>query len=181
MREAETIASNSRKDYVGSLIYKEGTLDRIRLDGDAGFVTFSGSTPQYHYFIKDYQGNNRVLASESGTAEQVYSYYPFGTLHQTGQGGSQSTVSNDFLYSGKEYNSTTGLYDFLNRFQSPSTARFTVMDMMSEKFYDISPYAYCGSDPVNYVDPDGRDIYRYDKKTELTHETFGGQFSWVGF
>ncbi len=158
LMEAETVASNSRKDYVGSLIYKDGTLDRIRLDGDLGFVTFSGSTPQYHYFIKDYQGNNRILASESGTAEQVYSYYPFGTLHQTGQGGSQSTVSNDFLYSGKEYNSTTGLYDFLNRFQSPSTARFTVMDPMAEKYYGISPYAYCGSNPVNYIDPDGRFI-----------------------
>lgn len=29
---------------------------------------------------------------------------------------------------------------------------------MSEKYYGISPYAYCGSNPVNLVDPDGQVI-----------------------
>ena len=33
------------------------------------------------------------------------------------------------------------------------------MDPMAEKYYSISPYAYCGGDPVNLVDPEGRDWY----------------------
>ena len=28
---------------------------------------------------------------------------------------------------------------------------------LSEKYYTSSPYAYCAGDPVNLVDPDGRD------------------------
>lgn len=31
------------------------------------------------------------------------------------------------------------------------------MDPMAEKYYSISPYAYCMNNPVRYVDPDGRD------------------------
>lgn len=29
----------------------------------------------------------------------------------------------------------------------------------------MSPYSYCAANPVNVVDPDGRDIYRFDNKT----------------
>jgi len=29
---------------------------------------------------------------------------------------------------------------------------------LAEKYYGISPYAYCGGDPVNYMDPNGEDI-----------------------
>ena len=34
---------------------------------------------------------------------------------------------------------------------------------MAEKYYNISPYAYCANNPVNFVDPDGRrPIYSTD-------------------
>lgn len=31
------------------------------------------------------------------------------------------------------------------------------VDPQAEKYYNVSPYAYCMNDPVNYVDPDGKD------------------------
>ena len=31
--------------------------------------------------------------------------------------------------------------------------------LLAEKYYNISPYAYCGNNPVHYVDPDGKKIY----------------------
>ena len=33
-----------------------------------------------------------------------------------------------------------------------------VPDPMSEKYYGISPYAFCGNNPVNFVDPDGEAV-----------------------
>ncbi len=33
---------------------------------------------------------------------------------------------------------------------------FTSVDPLAEKYYSISPYAYCGGNPVNRIDPDGR-------------------------
>ena len=32
-------------------------------------------------------------------------------------------------------------------------------DLLSEKYYDVSPYAFCNNNPVNFVDPDGRSTY----------------------
>lgn len=32
------------------------------------------------------------------------------------------------------------------------------MDPLTEKYYSISPYAYCMNNPEKYVDPNGRDV-----------------------
>lgn len=34
------------------------------------------------------------------------------------------------------------------------------MDPLVEKYYNESPYIYCGNDPINRIDPDGQDWYR---------------------
>ena len=39
-----------------------------------------------------------------------------------------------------------------------TNGRWHVMDPFCEKYYDVSPYAYCAGDPVNAVDIDGRKI-----------------------
>lgn len=46
-------------------------------------------------------------------------------------------------------------YDFGARRMSPAYGRFTTMDPLGEKYYHISPYAFCAGDPVNYVDKKG--------------------------
>ena len=40
--------------------------------------------------------------------------------------------------------------------------RWTTPDPLAEKYYDLSPYAFCNNNPVNFVDPDGRNIFIYD-------------------
>jgi hypothetical protein len=37
--------------------------------------------------------------------------------------------------------------------------RFTSVDPHAEKYYSISPYAYCSGNPVNAIDTDGRDEF----------------------
>ena len=54
----------------------------------------------------------------------------------------------------------------------PSYARFTTMDPLCEKYYSISPFAYCADNPVNWVDPQGDSVvvnywgYIIDRKGE---------------
>ena len=42
--------------------------------------------------------------------------------------------------------------------------RFTTLDPLAEKYPNISPYAYCNGNPVNFVDPDGRAIEEKSRK-----------------
>jgi hypothetical protein len=67
-------------------------------------------------------------------------------------------------------------YDFEARQLDAMIPRFTTMDPLAEKYYSVSPYAYCANNPVKYVDPDGRDIrIRYvDEDGKKRTWTFNG-------
>ena len=145
--------------YCGNVIFEKGKLKRLLTD--EGYVTFaSNGTPTYHYYLKDHLGNVRVVFNQTGTVEQRNDYYPSGALMATSTGGSVQP----YKYNGKELERTAGLdlYDYGARWMdSKIGARFTTIDPMCEKYYDISPYAYCSGNPVNRIDPDGREWYIY--------------------
>lgn len=46
---------------------------------------------------------------------------------------------------------------------SPITTAMSV-DPLCEKYYWISPYAFCLNNPVRFIDPDGREVRRLTKE-----------------
>jgi RHS repeat-associated protein len=60
-------------------------------------------------------------------------------------------------YNGKEFLEMSGYdtYDYGARGYYPAMGRFMTIDPLAEKYYSISPYAYCLNNPVKFVDPDG--------------------------
>ena len=71
-----------------------------------------------------------------------------------------ATTTDRYQYSGKEFDRMNGLdlYDFHARQYDPVLGRFTTPDPLSEKYYHLSPYAYCASNPLRYIDPTGKII-----------------------
>jgi uncharacterized protein RhaS with RHS repeats len=63
--------------------------------------------------------------------------------------------------------------DYSARYYDPAYGRFTTMDPLAEKYYSISPYAYCGNNPVNAIDLDGRDIVFITISDRYTYTTQG--------
>jgi len=47
-------------------------------------------------------------------------------------------------------------YDYGARGYYPASGRFMTVDPLAEKYYSISPYAYCAGNPVKYVDVKGQ-------------------------
>src|SRR5690554_3656749 len=139
-------------EYVGNKVYKNGTLSMILIE--EGYITMNGTTPTYHYFLKDHQGNNRVVMNQSGTVLQVNHYYPFGGFFGDGLQDSNQP----YKYNGKEFDDLLGLnmYDYGARHYDPATGRWGTPDPLMEKYYSISPYVYVANNPVNLIDPDGR-------------------------
>ena len=62
-----------------------------------------------------------------------------------------------YKYNGKELDQMHGLnlYDYSARFYEPGIGRFSTMDPLAEKYYSISPYAYCANNPIKYIDLKG--------------------------
>ena len=150
-------------DYVGDKIYEDGVLSRILIEG--GYVDYSGETPIYHTYLTDHQGNVRVVVDENATVKQVNHYYPYGALSAESTNG---TVQ-PYKYNGKELDRMHGLdwYDHGARHNDAAIGRWHVVDPLCEKYYDVSPYAYCAGDPVNAIDPDGKSIWTKMLKTTM--------------
>ena len=101
-------------------------------------------------------GNIREVVSKSDSIEQVTNYYPFGTpIHDL----SNNPEFQPFKYNEKELDMMHGLntFDYGARQYNPVLPVWDRVDPLAEKNYGVSPYAYCNNDPVNKIDPDGRD------------------------
>ena len=156
--------------YVGAYEISIG-LKRCKYNFANGYVDISGAYVQsYNYFTKDHLGNVRHVAynipNRKSSILQKNNYYPFGGLHNE----EDNRLSQNKLYNGKEYDPMHGLnlYDYSARQYDPAVGQFTSMDPLCEKYYHISPYAYCAGNPVKYVDPDGMDIWELDKQGNVT-------------
>ena len=114
------------------------------------------ANPQYHYFRKDHLGNNReVWLANSNTTKQRTQYYPSG-LPWPSNSDDDPGLQNK-KYNGKEFVEMHGLdeYDSEARWYYPAIMRTTTIDPLAEKYYSISPYAWCGGNPVKFIDPSG--------------------------
>ena len=120
---------------------------------DAGTTTM---TPML--YASDHLGSVRsVVNGLTGETVETNDYYPFGGKWND---GSSSDPTNRYRYNGKEEQLlfSTPYSDYGARQYSSASARWLTLDPLANKYYGISPYAFCANNPVNYIDPDGRVI-----------------------
>ena len=173
--------------YRGSLVFRRDSLGMLSFESAliaAGRITAGG----VRYHVTDHLGSVRaVVDGATGDIVEVSDYAAYGErleavlpdnfepvvtpvdgysfrYHFTGQedqGPVSITVAPNASAAAVPYT------DFGARHYSPVLRRWLVPDPLSEKYYDVSPYAYCAGDPVNYVDPNGATLYigmyRYDE------------------
>ncbi|WP_281838224.1 RHS repeat-associated core domain-containing protein, partial [Propionigenium maris] len=87
-------------------------------------------------------------ADESGVKRGEFNYSDFG---ETAVSGNVGDIR--YRYTGQEWDEEAGEYNYLAREYDPATGRFNSLDPARE---GISPYEYARSNPINYVDPDGK-------------------------
>jgi RHS repeat-associated protein len=89
-------------------------------------------------------GSVRSVSNGYGGIEERYEYDVFGTPFR-----GDFTQGMNLGYTGKPYDTSTGLYDYGYRDYSPALARFTTADPIRD---GSNWFAYVNNDPVNWVD-----------------------------
>lgn len=147
--------SDDVKDYVGNFEILQ--MSDLKAYTPYGYFDLEGN---FYAYLRDYQGNIRaVMRADTSTKVPIQrnNYYPYGLPTAEGDGADE----NDYLYGGKEFDTRNGVnvYDFGARTYAPDIARFWQPDPMAHDYHWLSPYAYCGGDPVNFIDPNGMQRY----------------------
>jgi len=149
-RVSKLISGQTTKYYYDGadlVLEKKGTVATAYVPGPRIDEILTDSR-KYSYHT-DGQGSVLNLTDSLGVKSNTYSYTAFGTTKaQTG------TAINPWLYTGRQYDSESGLYFNRNRYYNPGLGRFMTQDPVGLKA-GINYYAYVGNDPVNYVDPYG--------------------------
>ena len=134
-------------------IFEEGYCQAERYVYDASQDEFT-----FCYYDRDHLGNIRQVTEADGTSTgnviQTMNYYPFGA--EFCDGTANSSVQSH-KYNGKELDVMHGLntYDYGARQYYSILGRWDRIDPLCEKYYSLSPYNYCGNNPIKFIDPDG--------------------------
>ena len=111
-----------------------------------------------------------IINSLNATANvtQGFLYAPFGEITTEYAPMWQNGIMPKYSFNAKELDEETGMYYYEARYYKPPV--FTSRDAMFEKYFWMTPYAYCANNPVKYVDPSGCMLDDYTAKLDGTIE-----------
>ena len=121
-----------------------------------GPLADSNAVYYYHY---DALGSVVALSDAGGDTVQTYEYSVYGQV-----AAEDPNHPNPYLFTGRRFDAEIGLYYYRARYYDPFTGRFLQTDPIG--YGDgLNCYAYCGNNPLAYIDPSGLtmwgvDIYR---------------------
>jgi RHS repeat-associated protein len=130
--------------------------------GEAVAVSYSSSAgSRSSYLGKDVMGSVRSVTGDLGGVEERYEYDAFGKPYKGDLSGGMNLG-----YTGKPYDTATGLYNYGFRDYKPEAARFTTADPIRD---GSNWFAYVNNDPVNWIDPWGlEDKQIYTNSSNVT-------------
>lgn len=116
-----------------------------------------------YYYHPDHLGSATWITNSARVPVEFIHYMPFGELWYNQQA---SAYNERFKFTGKERDEETGYDYFGARYYSSPFSHWLSVDPLSDKYPNISPYAYAAWNPIKYVDPDGREKHIFHSKNE---------------
>ena len=101
----------------------------------------------YFYHTNEH-GDVTYLSNIAGEIENSYSYDVFGNIKEQ-----KEAISNQFKYTGEQYDSEVQQYYLRARFYNPTIGRFTQEDVYRDDGLNL--YVYVINNPLLWVDPSG--------------------------
>jgi RHS repeat-associated protein len=127
------------------------------------YLTGNGNTEDGLYF---YHGNHlsstQLITDINANISQAVLYTPWGSVIKEYKADWMLDTIPRYLFNAKEKDEESGLYYYEARYYSDEDIVFRARDPLFEEKPFMSPYAYCRNNPINMIDPDGRDEYEVD-------------------
>ncbi|MCP4582384.1 MAG: RHS repeat-associated core domain-containing protein, partial [candidate division Zixibacteria bacterium] len=111
------------------------------------------------WYLTDNLGSVRDVADINGNIKAHIDYDAFGNPVVN---GSDPGIVDRFMFTGREYDTTTGLYYYRSRYYDPSIGRFLSEDRIGFGGRDVNLYRYVYNIPIKLTDPFGKGIAKLE-------------------
>jgi len=138
---------------VTATVNQSGELSEYFYDENGLLLAFRRGGSLF-YVATDQVGTPRVVCDPTGQILKVLEYDSFGNLVSDSNPGFDLPLS----FAGGLLDTATGLVRFGFRDYDPRAGRWTARDPSLFEGGQINLYLYVENDPVNFRDPDGRDM-----------------------
>jgi RHS repeat-associated protein len=118
-----------------------------------------------YFYHPDHLGSTSFVTDPGGDIYEHVQYFPHGELWADERSNTQRLP---YLFTGKELDEETQLYDFGARMYDPRLAIWVSPDPILDEYLDASPnggvftpvnlglFTYAANNPIQFTDPDGR-------------------------
>ncbi|UPQ78288.1 hypothetical protein M0M57_11730 [Flavobacterium azooxidireducens] len=163
LEKGEIKTKLSFKEYKPQLDKEE---DETTSYSDNGESYAARPKDQIYYYHPDHLGTATFLTDGNGLPYEFFLNLPFGET-MAEQHSQTSDYENRWKFTGHELDRETGLYYAGARYYDPKISIWLSVDPLAEKYPQKNPYHYVSCNPINRIDPDGRDDYEIDKQGNL--------------
>jgi len=145
-------------DATGNLI--RSYIWGLGIDNLLAMTVYNPSATNTFYAVKDHLGSVQALVDSTGNVVESYRYDAYGNTTILSSDLSpliSSAYGNRYLFQGREYSSASGLYSFRARWYDSQAGRWLSNDPIGISG-GLNLYAFCGNNPVMFVDPKGKSV-----------------------
>lgn len=131
---------------------------------------------QSYYYHQNAQWSIAAMTDSAANVVERYSYDAYGRATVTDAAGNPlgtSVIGNPWMFTGRQLDPETGLYNYRARYLDPDKGRFITRDPLGIWEDNINlgnGYSYVGNNPVNRTDPTGEcsgvNFWNRDKTNE---------------
>ena len=143
-------------------------------------LSFAASAAGYLYIyvsnessldVNVYFDDMKITHKSDLSVIQADDYFPFGLTMSSTSYQREGEQPNAFLYNGKELQDDLDLnwYDYGARMYDASIGRWHVVDPWADSSWNFSPYHFVSNNPINRIDPDGRDDFEINSLGEIVN------------
>ena len=130
-----------------------------------GYIPNDTTKEETFFYHSDHLGSTSYITDDKGNITQYDAYLPYGELLVDEHSSSEDLP---YKFNGKQFDEETGLYYYGARYMIPVTSLWYGVDPLAEKFPNIGAYVYCHGNPINMIDPDGKDDYKLNKNGQIS-------------
>ena len=130
-----------------------------------GYIANDTTKEETFFYHSDHLGSTSYITDDHAKITQYDAYLPYGELLVDEHSSSEDLP---YKFNGKQFDEETGLYYYGARYLNPMTSLWYGVDPLAEKFPNIGAYVYCHGNPINMIDPDGKDDYKLNKNGQIS-------------